>query len=98
MTTAHPDRWRPDRPVAPGGGDPIVIQAPAQSAPDDIVNVLTKLNDQVRAERLSQKALETDQYWRSWVRVFETGCHLFDKVKLTVSARFVSVETTGICH
>jgi hypothetical protein len=96
VTTVHPDRWRPD--AAAAGGDPIVILALAQSAPADIAKLLTRLNDQVRAERLSQQALQSEQYWRSWVLVFEAGCHLLDKVKFTVTARFVQVEKTGLCN
>jgi hypothetical protein len=98
VTIVHPDRWRADAAGTPVAGDPIVILSLARSAPDDITRLLTRLTDQIRAERLSQQALQSEQYWRGWVRVLETGCHLLDTVKFTVSAKFVSVEKTGICR
>lgn len=98
VTIVHPDHWRPDAPGTPVAGDPMVILALARSAPDDITRLLTRLTDQIRAERLSQHALQSEQYWRGWVRVLEAGCHLLDTVKFTVSAKFVSVEKTGVCR
>jgi hypothetical protein len=99
VTTKHPDRWTPEVAVPSKTGDPMVVLALGGSAPDDIVELLKKLNDQVLAERLSQRELDSAQYWRSWIRVFENICHrAFDKVKFTVSAKYLSIERTGLCN
>jgi hypothetical protein len=97
VMTTHPDRWTPENPQEGSKGDPLVVLALGGSEPNDAIRLLRKLNDQVAAERLSQRDLNAVQYWQSWVRILETGCRLFDKVKFAVKASVVSVEKTGIC-
>jgi len=97
VMTTHPDRWTPENPQVGSKGDPFVVLAFGGSEPNDAVRLLRKLNDQVVAERLSQRDLNSVQYWQTWVRVLEQACHLFDKVKFTVKASVVSVEKTGVC-
>ena len=98
VMTTHPDRWTPENPTEGSKGDPFVVLALGGSEPNDAIRLLRKLNDQVVMERLSRRDLNSVQYWQSWVRVFETGCRLFDKVKFTVKASVVSIEKTGVCN
>jgi hypothetical protein len=97
VTTTHPDRWAPGTPSPGANGDSFVLLALGGSEPDDIVRLLKKLNDQVLVEKLSQRELDSAQYWQSWVRVLESACRFFDKVKFTVRAKIVDVEKTGLC-
>lgn len=99
VTTTYPDRWAPGAALPTGTGDPIVVLALGGSTPDDIIELLKRLNNQVLAERLSGQELASAQYWRSWIRVVEQVCHrAFDKVRFTVTAKVFSIERTGICN
>ena len=97
VTTVHPDRWTRDGATPTGAGDPIVVLSLGGSRPADVVELLKKLNDQVLAEHLSQQELASIAYWQSWLRIFDKACHLFDRVKFTVTAKVFSIEKTGVC-
>jgi hypothetical protein len=99
VTTTYPDRWVASTTAPEGTGDPIVVVALGGSSPDDIVELLKRLNDQIATERLSAKEIASEQYWRSWVRALENVCHrVFDKAKFTVTAKVFSIERTGLCN
>jgi hypothetical protein len=76
----------------------VVVLALGGSEPADVVRLLARLNDQVMAERLSQEALASEQYWRGWLRVLERACRFFDKAKFVVSVKALSIEKVGLCN
>jgi hypothetical protein len=96
VTTTHPDRWTPG--TSSASRDAAVVLALGGSEPDEIVELLKKLNDQVLSEKLSQASLNSAQYWQSWVRILEKACGFLDKVKFSVSAKIVNIERTGVCN
>jgi len=95
VTTVHPDTWKAS---APGrAGDARIVVGFGGKSAKQIQVALTKLDDQVAAHRLSEVELASQQYWLSWVDVFEKTCAWLDKVKISVDAKVVKVERTGIC-
>jgi hypothetical protein len=60
--------------------------------------MLSKLTDEVVSERLSQDAIDSAAYWRSWVRIIESGCKWLDKVKFGIKAKgMLEIERKGLC-
>jgi len=59
--------------------------------------MISKLADQVAAQQLSQKDVDSVQYWRSWVHVIEGTCQYLAKVKFTIKVKIAEVERTGVC-
>jgi hypothetical protein len=95
VTTVHPDRWRSARGDEPGDG--LIIVGFSRKSAKQIQAALNKLNYQIAANKLSQEEVDSQQYWLSWVDAFTKTCRWLDKVKITVNAKAVKVERTGIC-
>jgi hypothetical protein len=89
VTTINPDRWKP--------GDSKIVLAFAGRSVQDIQSQLSKLNDQIAAQRLSQKELDSVAWWSTWTEIIETTCNWLSKVKWSVDAKVAKVERSGIC-
>jgi hypothetical protein len=89
VTTIHPDSWQPNHSK--------VVLAFGGRSPGEIQAQLTKLNDQIAVERLSQEELNSARWWQGWVRAVEGTCRWFDKVKWSVDAKALKVERSGVC-
>lgn len=89
VTTVHPDQWKL--------GDSKIVLAFAGRSAQDIQDQLSKLNDQVAAQRLSQKELDSVAWWNSWAEIIETTCQWLSKVKWSVDAKLVKVDRSGVC-
>ena len=91
VTTTYPD-------LDALAGDYYVLKLNG-AKPEDITLLLSKLADQVLVEGLDQWALDSEQYWRAWVRVFKTAgrglTSFIKRVTLTVDTKFFKVEIEG---
>jgi|GEM_PF-2445780 hypothetical protein len=89
VTTIHPDQWK--------AGDSKIVLAFAGRSAQDMQGQLSKLNDQIAAQRLSQKELDSVAWWSTWTEIIETTCTWLSKVKWSVDAKVAKVERSGIC-
>jgi hypothetical protein len=89
VTTIHPDQWKP--------GDSKILLAFAGRSAQDIQGQLSRLNDQIAAQQLSQKELDSVAWWSAWTEIIETTCTWLSKVKWSVDAKVAKVERSGIC-
>jgi hypothetical protein len=91
VTTTYPDLDAP-------AGDYYVLKLNA-AKPTDITILLGRLADQVLVEGLDQWALDSEQYWRAWARIFKSAgrglASFIKKVTLTVDTKFFKVEIEG---
>ena len=69
------------------------------SRSSDITALLNKLTDQIVVQGLNQAALDSEQYWCTWQRTFETVrgslANFIKKVKLTIDTKFFKIEIDG---
>ncbi|HWP60687.1 MAG TPA: hypothetical protein VNL14_22525 [Candidatus Acidoferrales bacterium] len=67
--------------------------------PADVGNLLTRLADQLLAQKLAQEEFDSAQYWSAWRRSFESVrdvvAGFVQKVKLTIDTKFVKLEIEG---
>jgi hypothetical protein len=62
----------------------------------EITALLTKIADQLLVEGLSQEAIDTEQYWQSWLRglraVVRPVTALMERIAITVDTKFIKAE------
>jgi hypothetical protein len=62
----------------------------------EITALLTKIADQLLVEGLNQEAIDTEQYWQSWLRslrsLFRPVTALMERIAITVDTKFVKAE------
>jgi hypothetical protein len=67
--------------------------------PADIGSLLTKLADQLFAQKLAQAEFDSEQYWGAWRRSLESMrdvvAGFVQKVKLTIDTKVVKLEIEG---
>jgi hypothetical protein len=67
--------------------------------PGDIATLLTKLADQLFAQKLTQAQFDSEQYWGAWRRSLESMREVVagfvQRVKLTIDTKVVKLEIEG---
>ena len=67
--------------------------------PGDIGSLLTKLADQLFAQKLTQAEFDSEQYWSAWRRSLESMREVVagfvQRVKLTIDTKVVKLEIEG---
>ena len=62
----------------------------------EITELLTELTNQLLVEGLDQKAIDTEQYWQSWLRGLRTVSRpvtaFIERISITVDTKFVKAE------
>ena len=64
---------------------------------EEVKGQLSRLNDQIAAQRLSQKELDSVAWWNGWAEIIETTCQWLSKVKWSVDAKLVKGDRSGVC-
>lgn len=76
-------------------GDQWILSLSGQTS-GQIMNLLTKLADQLTVENLDQEQLGSEQWWRSWFSAFDrtllAAAEIASRVKLTIKTANFSVE------
>lgn len=88
VTTIPPDRW--------AAGDS-KVQLALKGSAADAQRKLTKLNDLIAQEKLSQQQMDSELWWAGLLRGLESACQWLDKVEWAVDVRALSIKRTGVC-
>jgi hypothetical protein len=88
VTTIHPDRW--------AAGESRVVLA-LQGSATDAQRKLTKLNDLITQEKLSQQQMDSELWWAGLLRAIEAACQWLDKLEWGVEVKAVQLKRTGVC-
>jgi len=87
VTTTYPEEETLENTV-------VIRLARADAA--EITALLTKIADQLLVEGLSQEAIDTEQYWQSWLRGLRAAVRpvtaLMERIAITVDTKFVKAE------
>ncbi|HEY7711307.1 MAG TPA: hypothetical protein VIG57_14910 [Candidatus Entotheonella sp.] len=87
VTTTYPEEEKLENKV-------VIRLARADAA--EITALLTKIADQLLVEGLSQEAIDTEQYWQSWLRGLRAAVRpvtaLMERIAITVDTKFVKAE------
>lgn len=97
VTTTHPDRWQPSLPTNGNKGDPAIILAFDDLNPGQAIDLLSKLNDQLAKNKLSEHWLNVRRFYLAWSSALESVCGYFRDLKLTLNVKFVSLEKASVC-
>jgi len=88
VTTVHPDR---------GAATESKLVLALKGSAEDAQRKLTKLNDLIGQQKLSQQEMDSEPWWAGWVRGLDSVCQWLDKVEWDIQVKVLNIKRKGVC-